>query len=1083
MQQSQQQTQMPIQVSIPSASINPDQMSSQAITSVTDVPNTLSSMQPVSQSMVQQNSIPSSGKMPHPTDPTANIGLPAGAQAMTLPNPEPTVLRDRKIIWAGRLEWREKMKSTGPPPIQVSRLLQCQLSSGLTDPVINASNWPTDLIMQLIPQFLLNSSQLTPLFKKSRQVGFHFNSDNLEALCNLYKVMQTGFAGCVHFPSSSQCEVRVLLLLFSSKRKAFIGLIPNDQTAFVNEIRNAVYAHKVKQQKIQGAPGSQPVKQVTPQQQQQLLGPSQAKKSRPGDQGQSTGGNNLPAEILQMDPYSIQLYQKCLEEKEEADYSLRVIVIGQTEVGKTTLTRNLLRLPRIIPPESARSTDGVDIHYSFVNLHDNDWNTVGTDMQHAGQSLNARLIQSLKSTTSNERAEPKIDGESSDQTSLTSEDGSFSAGEFDNDTPVGDLVLETVKNLVMSQKVPSGDFDYTKLGELSVWDFAGQFVFYTTHHTFLTHRAVYLLVTRLDQNINDTVDNDQCFLDATGCKKMKIKDFVSYWMNSVHLYSGAAEHLPPVILVGTHLDKVEGDIEKKNKSYFEDIKKYLLETPTSCHLIDRDYTVSDPPDELELESLRQKIVELASQQTYWGEKIPAKWITLEKALMEKKIEGVNIMSYDNVVKLDENTGVPIDDEEKLDLFLRFQHAKGNMIYFSEGCLRNHIVLNPQWLIDAFKCIITARQFCIKNPSLVDHWEALNLSGKLYLGMVDAIFRREDRFCEHKGHILGLMERLHIISHHVGNTDDDKSDTSEKEFYFVPSLLKDNVTECKMETYVKGTNRTPYLCYVFKNNFLPTAVFHRLVAACLSKYSVAKQGKQFLIFCGCGIFDLNGGLTRLVVTFYDNIIQIGLFRFSREKCAPETSTCVLVRQFVTETLERVLGRYHMNLPFTLHLKCGKSPLLSHEGLLSVKAVQSGDQDVACHDHEKESHIISRRCLLQLWFPDQVSATDTNEEVDQCTSGNNFGQPGAIPNEKLRRISTKIGKEFKALACHLGLIEAEIDQIQSDHPHNTKEQIYQILVSWTQKSGPQATEQCLREAFRNSGINVEILSEPEISSPFL
>ncbi|XP_078331774.1 mediator of RNA polymerase II transcription subunit 25-like isoform X3 [Crassostrea virginica] len=163
----------------------------------------------------------------------------------------PNQMKDRKIIWQGILEWQEKMKAGGPQTPKVNRQLQCHLSIGQADPDINAMNWPKELIMQLIPQSLLNSTQLQPLFKNSRQVAFHFGSQNLDDLRNLYKVMGTGFAGCVHFPPGSQCEVRVLLLLFSNKRKAFIGLIPNDQTAFVNGIRTVIYSHKLRQQQQQ----------------------------------------------------------------------------------------------------------------------------------------------------------------------------------------------------------------------------------------------------------------------------------------------------------------------------------------------------------------------------------------------------------------------------------------------------------------------------------------------------------------------------------------------------------------------------------------------------------------------------------------------------------------------------------------------------------------------------------------------------------------------------------------------------------------------------------------------------------------
>ena len=57
----------------------------------------------------------------------------------------------------------------------------------------NTSSWPSNLIMQLMPQTLLNSTQLHPLFKNSRQVAFHFQNHNIDDLKNLYKVMGSGF--------------------------------------------------------------------------------------------------------------------------------------------------------------------------------------------------------------------------------------------------------------------------------------------------------------------------------------------------------------------------------------------------------------------------------------------------------------------------------------------------------------------------------------------------------------------------------------------------------------------------------------------------------------------------------------------------------------------------------------------------------------------------------------------------------------------------------------------------------------------------------------------------------------------------
>ena len=91
--------------------------------------------------------------------------------------------------------------------------------------------------MQLILQQLLTT--LVPLFRNSRLVQFHFTKD-METLKSLCRIMDNGFAGCVHFSYKASCEVRVLMLLYSSEKKIFIGLIPHDQSNFVNGIRRVI---------------------------------------------------------------------------------------------------------------------------------------------------------------------------------------------------------------------------------------------------------------------------------------------------------------------------------------------------------------------------------------------------------------------------------------------------------------------------------------------------------------------------------------------------------------------------------------------------------------------------------------------------------------------------------------------------------------------------------------------------------------------------------------------------------------------------------------------------------------------------
>ncbi|XP_040833921.1 mediator of RNA polymerase II transcription subunit 25 isoform X3 [Ochotona curzoniae] len=163
---------------------------------------------------------------------------------------------NKLLAWSGVLEWQEKPKPASVDAnTKLTRSLPCQVYVNHGEN-LKTEQWPQKLIMQLIPQQLLTT--LGPLFRNSRMVQFHFTNKDLESLKGLYRIMGSGFAGCVHFPHTAPCEVRVLMLLYSSKKKIFMGLIPYDQSGFVNGIRQVITNHKlVQQQKLEQQRGLQ----------------------------------------------------------------------------------------------------------------------------------------------------------------------------------------------------------------------------------------------------------------------------------------------------------------------------------------------------------------------------------------------------------------------------------------------------------------------------------------------------------------------------------------------------------------------------------------------------------------------------------------------------------------------------------------------------------------------------------------------------------------------------------------------------------------------------------------------------------
>ncbi|XP_037648412.1 mediator of RNA polymerase II transcription subunit 25 isoform X4 [Sebastes umbrosus] len=204
-----------------------------------------------------------------PIGPSAQPIMPgvSGPPGNTNPIVQQQSVANKIVAWTGVLEWQEKPKASSmDSTTKLTRSLPCQVHVNQGEN-LNTDQWPQKLIMQLIPQQLLTT--LGHLFRNSRMVQFLFTNKDMESLKGLYRIMANGFAGCVHFPhTTSPCEVRVLMLLYSSKKRIFMGLIPNDQSGFVNGIRQVITNHKQVQQHRAQLGGAGPMQpgQVAPNQ-------------------------------------------------------------------------------------------------------------------------------------------------------------------------------------------------------------------------------------------------------------------------------------------------------------------------------------------------------------------------------------------------------------------------------------------------------------------------------------------------------------------------------------------------------------------------------------------------------------------------------------------------------------------------------------------------------------------------------------------------------------------------------------------------------------------------------------------------
>lgn len=81
----------------------------------------------------------------------------------------------------------------------------------------------------------------------------------------------------------------------------------------------------------------------------------------------------------------------------------------------------------------------------------------------------------------------------------------------------------------------------------------------------------------------------------------------------------------------------------------------------------------------------------------------------------------------------------------------------------------------------------------------------------------------------------------------------------------------------------------------------------------------------------------------------------------------------------------------------------------------------------------------------------------------------GGESEIPDELLITTAAKIGeKDWVPLARELGFTKQEIRDVKKKYPHRSREQVYQMLVSWRHKMGHEATVAALELSTSNARI---------------
>ncbi|CAG2249794.1 unnamed protein product [Mytilus edulis] len=325
------------------------------------------------------------------------------------------------------------------------------------------------------------------------------------------------------------------------------------------------------------------------------------------------------------------------------------------------------------------------------------------------------------------------------------------------------------KFLEMSSKVGKKQLHNKKIAPIIIWDFGGQDVFYSTHQTFLTYRAIYMVVLDGSRTLDDPCPYEK-YLPGKGQHKTA-RDYLLFWINTIVTYcKGSNQGFPKIMVVLTHKDQVKAhDVEERRHEIFAEIYKMFQQTPFEQHLVIEDQIFVNAQDEndTEMEKIKKIIMSESERQPTWGELLPKCFIPLELEIASLIRRNITLITLEHLKKINALQPIRPLSEDELKVFLKFQHSIGKLLYFDEPKLDDRIILSPTLLIDAFKSIVTDKQFCKGDKKREEMWDAM---GTKWRGFKIRNRRRleEKEICKIQ-HRQRLSVNCYDPSGHIGRT--------------------------------------------------------------------------------------------------------------------------------------------------------------------------------------------------------------------------------------------------------------------------------------------------------------------------
>ncbi|CAG2246717.1 unnamed protein product [Mytilus edulis] len=553
------------------------------------------------------------------------------------------------------------------------------------------------------------------------------------------------------------------------------------------------------------------------------------------------------------------------------------------------------------------------------------------------------------------------------------------------------------KFLEESVKVGKKKLHQKKIAPVIIWDFGGQDVFYSTHQTFLTYRAIYLIVLDGSRNLDEPSLFEQYLPERVELKQQENATKTNFKNRFSFI----------------------GEVESRRRQLFRDIEEMFSDSKLLSHLVTEEqiFVNAKNSDDLEMANIKNVITRLAIKQPTWGQELPKCFIPLELEFDSLLNRNIPLITMERMKMINSAQPVRPLTEDELQVFLKFQHSVGRILHFEEDNLNQHIILAPTHLIDAFKSIVTDRRFCEDDRMRLKSWKLMSQKGVISKKSIGEIWKKKNykQFQQHKEYLLGVMTHLDIL------VEPKRYDKTHKripaEFYYIASMVRtENKTDYLM--LPNFAQRNIAIAFLSYEAIIPPALSFRFISYCLSIFAVKKYGlkNKEMLFHMSAVFTIDPSLD-MCVNCNDEIIVVRLVH-STHRTIIMRDLASSIRECLAAALEKI-SQLYVNTSSEEHISnevhffqslCCSSP--DNPCILPMLKLPEHEKSWICHKHR----IDHTKDVLSAW----TSRKEQSPCAEACPVTDNEFLKQTPTDIHLLRLSMQYSvNETKEFAIHLGM----------------------------------------------------------------